>query len=446
MSAVIRPIRGRDECATPDHTSLQFKLEIYQRINREWASELDPYESRVLFAIVDRTIGWGKREARFSAGRLLRGDTVCGPLNMGERTLYRTLASLERKGFIARRRPKDQPDATYYSVRTNRSGSMALNRPKRLKSVATGCKEGAPDPLPHRQTPLPQGQSPLPDRQSIYSNQLTGNQETGSRSAALADHGPPNPEEKIREVVSNAVSANAAAWTSRREAQSTANSAAGVEAAWRSALRDAFPDAVEAPWTARQKGQAKRLASGWIHRRQISFIDFTDWAVRNWTQIMRKHFKWMKKKAPPAVPAFSFYVAMIDQFAECWGEGKLNEWASAKERTEIERMMARGMTFEQATLEHAKGNVAAGLREEMRVREIKVRARSRSADQKLEQAKRLADLSGNAPIHPRSPAALAMIAAAKTATAKSSPPLTLPIDEFPPLAAPMVDPKKTPFD
>ena len=151
----------------------------------------------------------------------------------------------------------------------------------------------------------------------------------------------------------------------------------------------------------------------------------------------------MTKAPPPEVPAFRFYAAMIGQFAECWGEGKLSEWASAKERTEVERMMSRGMTFEQAMAEHAKNNVARGLREEMRTREIKVRARERGAAAKLEQAKRLAEFSGAAPVHPQSEAAKAVRA---RIAPKPQVEATLPVEEFVPLSAPMVDPNRNPFD
>lgn len=286
--------------------------------------------------------------------------------------------------------------------------------------------------------------TPVPDRHPIYSNHLTGNLSTDNQGAALTGHGSPEPEKIIREIVAATVDRHAAARSAKREKQEARSSAAGVEAAWRQALAETFPEAVEPAWTGREKGQAKRLISGWIHGKQISFIDFTDWAVRNWTQIMSKQFKWMKQSPPPAVPAFGFFAAMTNQFAECWAEGKLEEWASAKERTEIEAMVARGMTFEQAALQHAKNNVARGLRDEMRDREIKVRARDRAASAKLEQAKKLADFSGAAPMHPRSPAAMEML---KRSDTKPAPALGTPGEEtFAPLSAPMVDPKRNPFD
>lgn len=429
------PIRGSND----DYSSLQSKLVIYQRLNREWAEHLDPYEFRVLTAIVDRTIGWGKPEARFSAGRLLEGDTVCGPLNMGRASLYRALARLEEKGFISRRHPVDLPEVTFYSVHPDRSPKMALNLPKRLKEGATRCKA---DPVSHRDTPVSEGDWGVSHGDPIYSNPLTGSRSTDNHCAALADREPSNPVAVIRQTITRTVASHDAARAAKRETRIQRNTAEGIEAAWREALHETFPDAVEPVWTGREKGQAKRLAKGWAHGKQIAFIDFTDWAVRNWTQIMRKQFKWMTKAPPPAVPAFSFYVAMIDQFAECWGEGKLEEWASAKERTEVERLMARGMTFEQATAEFAKQHAMGELRDEMRDREIKVRARTRIADQKLKQAEQLAEFGGSAPVHPQSEAAKEI-----TAKARKRPALdpVEPSEEITPLAAFLV-PERNPFD
>jgi hypothetical protein len=426
------PSLGSDD----DYSSLQSKLMIYQKLNREWAEHLDPYEFRVLSAIVDRTVGWGRTEAQFSAGRLLRGDKVNGPLNLSRPKLYRVLSSLEGRGMIRRRADAFNPDKTHYSVRLDWSPKMALNLPKRLKKDATGCKSERVS-LTETRVSLTETRVSLTETQ-YTGNPYTGNQRTGN--AASSDREPPNPVSTIRATIERTVASHAEAKATRLKVRSQRATSGGVEAAWRDALRETFPDVVEPVWTGREKGQAKRLASGWANFRQISFIDFTDWAVRNWTQIMRKQFKWMTKNPPPAVPAFNFYVAMIDQFAECWGEGKLEEWASAEERTEIERMMARGMTFEQATAEFAKRHAIAELRDEMRVREIKVRARSRAADIKLKQAERLAEFGGKAPVHPRSIAAQEIRARNRV---KLQPVANDP--EFVPLSAPMVS-TKNPFD
>lgn len=427
-----------------DYSSLQAKLVIYQKLNREWAEHLDPYEFRVLSAVIDRTVGWGVTEAQFSAGRLLRGDKMNGPLRIGRTRFYEALASLEERGMIRRRPDASNPDKIHYSVTPDWSPKMALNLPKRLKeNPATRCKE----PVRQTDTTCPPREHHLSATRTQYTGSpQTGNLRTGS-SAAPSDREPSNPVAAIRQTITRTVASHDAARTARIAKSASRSTADGVEVAWRDALRLAFPDAVEPVWTGREKAQAKRLAKGWTHAKQITFADFTDWAVTNWTQIMRKQFKWMTKAPPPAVPAFSFYVAMIDQFAECWGEGKLEEWATAKERTEIERLMARGMTFEQASVEIGKRHAMSELRDEMRDREIKVRARERSASNKLQQAEKLAEFGGKAPVHPDSEIGRAMRAEGRTQSDTKPKPLASAEDEeFVPLTAPMVDPDRNPFD
>jgi len=415
-----------------DLKSLQTKLEIYQRLNREWAGHFTPVELAVLSQIMDRTIGWGKIEAHFTISALGNGDSIYGGLKMHRATVFRSLATLEERGMIHRRADPAKPDKIYFRINLDWVSCDAVH-----------CSD-----TPSRSATPPVADHDCARRKVRPYIQVsdTDNQDTDNHCAAPADREPLNPAKIIPERSEKAVSSRTKAKLTRQEPPTGSSLAAEVEAAWRDALRETFPDAVEPVWTGREKAQAKRLAKGWAHHRQIAFIDFTDWAIRHWTAIMRKQFKWMTKAPPPAVPAFSFYVAMIDQFAECWGEGKLEKWASAKERTEIERRMSRGMTFEQATADYAKQHAMGKLRDEMRDREIKVRARSRAADAKLKQAEQLAEFGGKPPVHPRSIAAQEMRAKARQSDAPAVPAPNGPDETMPPLSAPMVDPNENPFD
>lgn len=438
MSGKIHTIHGQAASAEKaDYSSLQTKLAVYQQLNREWAQHLDPYQFRVLFAIVDRTIGWGALETQISAGSLLRGNAMYGPLNIGRSKFYEALSSLEAKGLIRRRSEVTNPDKVHYGVCPNWGRVPTSDAPK---SGRNSAKNGSENLSATRTSPVRNTDTPCPPHgPNIQVVPFTDNLRTGS-SAAPRVRDPSEFSDNVRE------DDRAATDAASPETRTNRGNAARVEGAWRRALAETFPDAVEPVWTAREKVQANRLAKGWMHGRQISFIDFTGWAVRNWTAIMREQFKWMKQAGPPAVPAFGFYVHMIQQFAECWGERKLEEWASAKERTEVERRMSRGMTFEEATADYAKQHAMGQLRDEMRKREIKVRARSRAADAKLKQAEQLAEFGGKAPVHPRSIAAQEMRATAHQSDPPAVPAPERPDEAMPPLSAPMVDPNQNPFD
>lgn len=408
--------------------SLQRKAECYQKVWREWGSALDPYEQVIVLQLIDRTIGWGRREVYCTIRDLLDGDSIYSGVMASRRKLFYALSSLEGKGVIKRRKDLQVPDRVHYTVNMGWSPDVALNLPKRLKV-----------PVHEVHDPVHQVHHPVYDVHSIESNHRPVSCSQYQGDAVPAPRSP-NPAGRGRGIVNQPAAANTEVATERRAVRVERSTVEGVEHAWRCASAETFPPAVQPAWTGREKGQAKRAASGWAHARQISFIGFVEWAVTNWTAICAKQFKWMTKSPPPAVPAFGFFIAMLDQFAECWSEQKLDAWVSAKERTELERMMARGQTYEQATAELGRTRAAVELRGEMTKREVVVRARERSAEMKEQRAEKIAEFGGAAPVHPRSRAAQRMIAETRKLAPASVG------AEFAPLAAPMVDVSRNPFD
>ena len=83
--------------ACEDLTPLD-QLKFYQLVNRKFAPLLEAYEVAVLSQILDRTIGWRKRKAIFTAQRLYEGDTVYGGL---ERTMHRSKMMSALKRLVA---------------------------------------------------------------------------------------------------------------------------------------------------------------------------------------------------------------------------------------------------------------------------------------------------------------------------------------------------------
>lgn len=94
----------RASCQPHEDMTVLDQLQVYQLINRTFAPLLEAYEIVVLNQILDRTIGWRKHKAIFTAQRLYEGDTVYGGL---ERTMHRSkmmsaLKRLEDRGLIRR--------------------------------------------------------------------------------------------------------------------------------------------------------------------------------------------------------------------------------------------------------------------------------------------------------------------------------------------------------
>jgi len=416
----------------PRDFSLQGKIACYQKVMREWSPYLDPFELAVVMQIVDRTIGWGVREARFTTNSMLNGDAVYSGLKMGRAKLFKALASLEARGIVRRRPCPHKPDHRIFSINMDWAPDVTLTAPKRLK----GVQPGAPGRPQHGHPQSTSWTTPVHEVDANNNSPQTVVPNSNHPGAAAPVSS--NPADQVRTV---AVNTQTTLRATRDSSASTQGAAEAAEAAWRLALVETFPGTAYRSWGVREKAQVKTATKTW--RGDITFPEFIDWAVRNWTAIMRKQFKWMTNSPPPASPAFSFFIAFLTQFADCRAEGTLQNWLSDLDRTQLERMMGRGMTYEEATAELGRIKAATALREEMTIREVQVRARERGADAKLKQAQALAEMEGRAPVHPRSRAAEALRREAEKPTRIIEP---FGEDEFKPLDVPMVDPDRNPFD
>lgn len=427
-----------------DDISLQRKIEYSQLVIRKWPGHLTLAEFAVLAQIMDRTIGWGRRETYITTSAMLDGDDIYGRLNMSRSTLFRALADLEKKGFICRRRDRKVKDRVHYSVNTDWRPGKAEPVPECVRATSRSAV-----PQCHSDTTPCQPDTTQCHSDTLY-NSITPSVSNisiipGATAPVLS-----NPADRVREEER----ASAARNRSRLAAKTTIGQITErAEAAWRKALIDTFPEAGHVAWGVRQKAQIKHVAKNWAGK--VPFIDMIEWAVTNWTAIMSKQFRWMKKSPPPPVPAFAFFIRFIDGFAECHSENKLDAWLSRKERTEIEQAMARGQTYEQAVAKLAKSAAMHELREEMDLRDIKARARERRAEERFKQADALATMQGRAPVHPQSIAAKRMLReaeeAARIARAAERAPVPPPDDkpadpDFTGAVVYFVDPDRNPFD
>lgn len=382
--------------STPrDFASIQGKIEVYQRALRDWSKHLTGNEVAVVAILIDRTVGWGRREAYFTIRAMLKGDGVYSGLNMSERTMFRVLASLETKGLIRRRKDRNVPDRVHFTVNSEWKPDSA-GSPKGHRS---DCQDGS--------TPCHIG-SPVCQDGSLYTGITKQVSNTGSLPGATAPVSLAILEKvRVEEENNCAASDEPMPTLGQGSPQSLVES---VEAAWRLALIETFPGTAYRTWGVREKAQIKTVLKMW--RGDVRFPFFVDWAVRNWTAIMKKHFKWMTKEPPPSTPALSFLIRFLDKFGDCRAEGVLDDWLSAKGRTEIEKMMGRGQTYEQSVATLGKQHAVRALRAEMEKREVHARSRDYAATRKLAEAEKLAALEARVPIHPQSELAKQMRAAA----------------------------------
>lgn len=379
--------------------SLQGKLECYQTVLRGWTSCLRPVELVVLLVVIDRTIGWGKREAYFTEEQLRKGDAIyCGMSGMSRATMFRVLQRLRELGIVRRRRDPKNPRKVYYSVNMDWQPEM-LNVPECLQH------RRRPDDSLTSETHIVSPVRPSKSRpcDTLYSSPETGNLHTviiGSPPARPV----PNPPARVRRTSTRAVAAHDTA-SGIAAPTSAATTSIEVEAKWKAAMLDAFPHSILKPWSIRQKAQVKAQASGWLNATEIGFPEFVDWAVRNWSGIIAKQFKWMTKSPPPAIPSISFFLSFLSHFADCWGEGKLDEWLRAPERTEMEQLLAAGRSPEEAAAEIGRRRAIEGMKEENEKVRVEARSRLRRAERAEKRTQAVAEMGGTLPVHPQSRAA-----------------------------------------
>lgn len=383
--------------ARPQSISTLDRLEIYQRVIRELASTLDSFELSVLLQIVDRTAGWGKNQISISIRRLHEGDSLYSGCNMSRRKLLYALASLEEKGYILRSPCPDEKTRVRITLRLDREGQM-IAIPKRLQGKIDQPQDPLAEPdeaeIAHDvHQPVHEVREPVHEVHPITYRETdngTGNPAVAARPAPRFDPA------KIRE---------AEAKVFRREKIEPPKSAYHFETIWATAHRKAFRQVPHRPWSVAEKAQFKRAGAGWSQDNKIGFDELIEWSVSNWPAIMAKQFRWMKQTPPPKTPAAMFFIRFLSQFAECWAEDLLGKWLERSERTDLERLVAQGKTHSEALVEIASRKAAAQMRDEMRRREMMALSYLRRAERAEQRAQALADYSGKAPPHPRSPAA-----------------------------------------
>lgn len=379
-------------------TTLQFKLETYQRIIREWMGHLSLAEFALAMQIADRTIGWGQFSATITTGALLKGGGAYAGTKISRRSLFRTLTSLEERGVIKRR--KSTTGVLRISITPGWSPDM-VNLPKRLQGKAE--EERCQSDTDQCQC----GTSPCQCGTLYTGNLSTGNQITDTAASEdggnLANSSPDkkeegsSPQSPPSKIVKPKIHAATETNTAARKAKANRNRgqtdvSAGIEAVWRDALAETFPGSTHLPWDVRQKRNVKLKAKGWSSGSQITFDDLVDWSVHNWTRIIKKQFDWMKEKAPPATPDIGFFLYFAPKFLEVWADREFSEWLAAPERTDVEKHMAKGMTREEAEAEILQKRAEHRMEDRNRKSEAKASKKHREAKMIRAQAERIAEV------------------------------------------------------
>lgn len=430
------------------------RLKIYQRLVREWGRCLDLYEFRLMTVIVDETVGRQKLSYTTTVHRLIEGNAGCAGTGMCRRRVFYALKSLTERGLIRKTNKRNHLELAPNLNWTGEDDAM-IPTPKRLKNPKSGDeapenpgegvhdmhRRGALDALQgctsctlytgiltHVSSTQIRSSGPDASRPEPPENFLSGENEThlSGHEDQLSPQSPPDQPEgqgdlalpvtdpalllrkRVKKIVDDGKARRAAG--AQRAMQQ--NRPGAVEIVWRTAMQETFPQATISAWTRKDLGRVGQKLKGFTLPEGMTFPAFADWSVRNWTQIMSKQFRWMKKSSPPAMPDLSFWLHFARQFADCHAEGKLRSWLRSGEASELQKLMGRGMTEEQALAEIGRQRAARGMRDEMTKREQKVKIKASAAKRDAQKAEAFAQFGakhgGARVIHPRSPNAQKM--------------------------------------
>jgi hypothetical protein len=102
LAALERKLRARIEPSPLE------KLIPLQHLNRVWRRYLTPLELSVAFYVLDRSTGWGNSMFMATSANVLHGTQDYSGVGLPERTYFKTLKELERKGFLFRKSRRDK--------------------------------------------------------------------------------------------------------------------------------------------------------------------------------------------------------------------------------------------------------------------------------------------------------------------------------------------------
>jgi len=410
------------------------KARAYQKVSREWRRHLSLEETGLVLYLVDRSFGWGRDSFIASVQNVLTGTDNYAGVGIPRRTYYRMMGRLEEIGLITRRRKKSRSEIKVNLEWNGGEAPAFQSDPQHAQEAqcATGgtsqsATSGTLNTIvgeyysPIGVSPADAGKT----RPAVRVRKRQRPQEAQTSLCPESEEGrgffpgekiEPNlqpvatepaglPADPVASVTAKLEAAKAASIEpakakSAKAKAFAATSAKGptahaVESVWRLAVMETFSGMGIAhfAWSIREKGQVSQAVKKWGFAATGTFLDFVDYSVRNWTQIVARKFGWMKERVPPTVPEVGFFLWRLNDFVEVWTTHELDRFAKDSDQSSYVRLRARGLTHDEAVLRLAKDNAVGSLRDEMTRREAAVQRRERSAKEREARASRLEHLT-----------------------------------------------------
>lgn len=410
------------------------RIQIIQHISRKWRRHLSLAELSIVTYIADRSIMWGYPTFKASYKNIIEGNEEYAGIGIKIAALKNNFRVLQKRGIITRQRGRNNvtiglnlswapendmipiPKRKQNTQHTPENQPQSVSQVSQLKAQSVSFVSASRYPKDtteereieerdyKRERDYPCGspsahasgseKSEEEKTESISPDLKNQNQEF-SAGQKIGE-----PEPSVQPVATDGADAVA-----RLRAQVEARQAAGrtasqqsadrakakrnpntldVEAVWKLAMTESFPEYNHVQWGKVQRGKIKTAMTKYGTNNKLPFVELIDWSVRHWMRIMRGPLNWMK--SAPEMPAINFMISegVLSRLASVHAEGSLRALRSDQDQSRLVQLQANGLSEQEALVIIAKEKAAASLRQE--IEQVK-----REATEKLRQAKEHAD-------------------------------------------------------
>lgn len=370
--------------------SAELTLVAYQKLNRDWRAHLSASERDFISWFIDNTIALGRPWLRATISQMSKGTRALVPAGQSVRTLERALPSLQKAGLIVMRPGEKVND---YAINLRwlpkeklEDGTLPAEGGTKCSNTTSDANDGVAGVL--RQIGGPNNHEGLGSdkedkkkkkRSSDAAHRVNGLapweirddvtvcQAPRQRNAVASETDANRRPKKIvpLRVALKCVPDGSSPPTmqnkppTRRERPSQS-----MTAAWSAAWQATYDVPVK-HLTQRDVAMLTDLRKH-VERGGVVWSDFINWVMKDWKPLMLAKFSWMRSPRPPAYPEPRVLVRFSGDFLDAYAvriDKKLTETAPP-EKAQYRKLIASGMTHDEAMLEIGKRRALSADREQ----------------------------------------------------------------------------------
>lgn len=363
----------------------ELTLVAYQKLNREWRAHLAASERDFISWFIDNTIALGRPWLRATLSQMSKGTRALVPAGQSVRTLERTLPRLQKAGLIVMRPGEKVNDYAinlrWLPTQKLEHGALAATGRTKCRNTTSDASDGVTG-VP-RQIGGPNNHEGLGSDKEVkkkmkrssdaahrvnglapweIKDDVTVCQAPRQRNAVASETDANRQPKKIvpLRVALKCVPDGSSPPTMQNEPPTRRERPSlSMTAAWSAAWQATYDVPVK-HLTQRDVAMLTDLRKH-VERGKVDWTDFLYWVVAEWKPLMATKFSWMNKRNPPAYPEVWMLVRFATDFLDAYAvriEKKLTETAPP-EKAEYRRLIASGLTHDEAMLEIGRRRAAS---------------------------------------------------------------------------------------